>query len=703
VKERKGKDKTKHKGADDLQTLAELLKGKYKKHRAYNAESDSETSGDDGDDEDEESEDIAALSKNIASKIPESDWVADSDASSHMTDQLRLFSEPLIRIKRRTIKVEGGKLYVNHCDTAVMRDRHGNSVKLFSVLHVPKLGVNLLSGRRMCEKGLQGSFDDKGLYMHDKREKQMIEALECEGVYIVERIANGLDEFALLSAMQRDTSSAFSATHSSMNLDGSMNLDHPAPHTNVIHHENEAEVDHGQLSSANDKSFKLYKLWHRRFAHLGSAKLRQLHKITTLEKPIPINDSHENVCEVCALTKFINKREHNVSDRKTSILALISIDICEPLPLSLDSESYFLEIVNNHSRKTWCIPLKQRSDAPDALRKWKLSVELHSDARLLSVRSDNATELKVTLNSWCSSVGIASQYTVPHMSIQNGVAERVIRTTENSVRAMIKDAELLIEFWAEAAKTDVYLRNRTVTEPLVDGALTTPEKAFIGIKPSIDHVRVWGCKCYSHVDPKSLPTGGRRDKFMDRGRPGAFMGYVKDIDKQYRLWAPDLGRVIKSHAVKFAEDEKSGDMNLRLRKQTFNVLPERRPVGRPPKNNVSTDVSKPDAPMIDVPSESTNALKTTAVNLDALSKVTSQTPDDREIHSNVQITQEVFAPSTSKPAVQTFLHVAISKRKRDSEDQQLKDRASKISRAMAVWLATEEADNDESDCDASMS
>ena len=88
----------------------------------------------------------------------------------------------------------------------------------------------------------------------------MIETLECENVYRVKRIANNLDEFALLSVMQRDVSSAFSVMHSSMNLDDLMNLDHFASHTDVIHHENEVEVDHDQLSFANDKSFKLYKL-----------------------------------------------------------------------------------------------------------------------------------------------------------------------------------------------------------------------------------------------------------------------------------------------------------------------------------------------------------------------------------------------------------------------------------------------------------
>jgi len=177
-----------------------------------------------------------------------------------MIDQLQLFSESLICIKKCIIKVEKRKLYVNHCNTAVMQDHYKNSVKLFFVLHVSKLKMNLLFEKRMCKKDLQESFDNKDLYMHDKRKKQMIETLEYENIYIVKRIANDLDEFALLSVMQCDISSAFSVMHNSMNLDDSMNLDHSASHTNVIHHENEIKVDHDQLSFANDKSFKLYKL-----------------------------------------------------------------------------------------------------------------------------------------------------------------------------------------------------------------------------------------------------------------------------------------------------------------------------------------------------------------------------------------------------------------------------------------------------------
>jgi len=74
VKKRKDKDKTKHKNADDLQTLTELLKSKHKKHRVYNAKSDdSEISDNNEKDENKKSENIAALSKNIVSKISEFD------------------------------------------------------------------------------------------------------------------------------------------------------------------------------------------------------------------------------------------------------------------------------------------------------------------------------------------------------------------------------------------------------------------------------------------------------------------------------------------------------------------------------------------------------------------------------------------------------------------------------------------------------
>jgi len=74
-------------------------------------------------------------------------------------------------------------------------------------------------------------------------------------------------------------------------------------------------------------------------------------------------------------------------------------------------------------------------------------------------------------------------------------------------------------------------------------------------------------------------------------------------------------------------------------------------VRRSSKNNFSTNISKFDAFMIDVSFESTDALKTIIINLNALnSKITSHTSDERKAYANVQITQKVFASSMFKLA-----------------------------------------------------
>lgn len=109
---------------------------------------------------------------------------------------------------------------------------------------------------------------------------------------------------------------------------------------------------------------------------MGTKKLGELHKVTTLADPILAPKEEDHVCGVCALTKIKNKKGHHVSDRKAASLSLISIDVCGPLPTSWAGYSYFLEIVDNYSRKVWIIALKRREDALDALRQWRLKAEL---------------------------------------------------------------------------------------------------------------------------------------------------------------------------------------------------------------------------------------------------------------------------------------------------------------------------------------
>ncbi len=74
---------------------------------------------------------------------------------------------------------------------------------------------------------------------------------------------------------------------------------------------------------------------------------------------------------------------------------------------------------------------------------------------------------------------------------------------------------------------------------------------------------------------------------------------------------------------------------MQFRKQIFNILLEQRSIERLFKNNVLTNVLEFDALIIDVLFELIDTLKTIAINLNTLSKITLYTLDKRKIYINI--------------------------------------------------------------------
>ncbi|KAF7827103.1 Retrovirus-related Pol polyprotein from transposon TNT 1-94 [Senna tora] len=71
----------------------------------------------------------------------------------------------------------------------------------------------------------------------------------------------------------------------------------------------------------------------------------------------------------------------------------------------------------------------------------------------------------------------------------NGVAERRNRTLLDMVRSMMSNSKLPIFLWREALKTVVCIQNRVPTKVVSK----TPFEIWKGWKPSLNHIRVWGC------------------------------------------------------------------------------------------------------------------------------------------------------------------------------------------------------------------
>ena len=65
-----------------------------------------------------------------------------------------------------------------------------------------------------------------------------------------------------------------------------------------------------------------------------------------------------------------------------------------------------------------------------------------------------------------------------------------------AARAMLHDLDLPMHLWAEAARTTVYVQNRT-PHRILDNK--TPEEAFFGEKLEVNHLRIFGCPVYIHI------------------------------------------------------------------------------------------------------------------------------------------------------------------------------------------------------------
>jgi hypothetical protein len=110
-------------------------------------------------------------------------------------------------------------------------------------------------------------------------------------------------------------------------------------------------------------------------------------------------------------------------------------------------------------------------------------------------------------------------------------------------RSMLKGDGLGQELWAEAVSTTCYLVNRSPSSALDD---TSPHEVWSGKKPSLQHLRVFGCDAYVHV-PKE-----NRSKLDNKAEKCIFIGY-KDGVKGYKLWNLETKKIVYSRDVVFRE------------------------------------------------------------------------------------------------------------------------------------------------------
>lgn len=289
-----------------------------------------------------------------------------------------------------------------------------------------------------------------------------------------------------------------------------------------------------------------YQIWHTRMGHPSAQRLQNLHNYASGIK-LPVNTERPS-CTTCNLTKMTRTVSREPFTKSSRKLARIHTDIWGPYQThSLGGHIYFISLIDDHTWKSWLICLKSRKDLYRFVNDWMKVVELDSGEKVTVFRCDNAKEYQ-KFEQLVQAEGVRMEYTTPYTPEQNGIAKQFNRTIVQMVRSMLTWAELPHIFWGKAAVTANYLRNLLPT----NANDILPEEAWTSQKPSIHHLRTFGCLVYIYIPSEN------RAKLDRVSSQGIFVGYHST--HQYRVYNPKTRKVEWHTSVKFLEHVPGGKL-----------------------------------------------------------------------------------------------------------------------------------------------
>lgn len=422
-------------------------------------------------------------------------WVLDSGCSSHMTKEKfvldgfsHISGNVFLAGKGSVTKSEGIGSIISKFE---IDNRYGNNVYLKDTLFVPELRNNLLSIRKLDEIGYKVIFGNDLALIYDNNKILVGKGIKNGSKYIIE---------------------------------------------------SEITVNTCFMSTEN-MSNKM--LWHKRLTHLSPKYIDKLIKESLVENANKIC-SGEIECESCSASKLTQKPhkiiEHEVTSKP---LELIYIDLCGPMPTdSIKGSKYMMVLVDDYTGMYFVYFLKHKNEALDHFIEFQRKFENRLETKIKSIRTDNGREfVNENFRKQLKESGISHQKTVPYNPQSNGKVERANRVLLDRARTILNDSKLPPEFWAEAIATACHVSNLTPRK----GKTNTPFELFFGHKPSLEHLRVFGCVVFFYI-PKQ-----HRDKLEPRGDIGIMVGYARSRSG-YRIYDVKNQKVIEERTVKFHEN-----------------------------------------------------------------------------------------------------------------------------------------------------
>ena len=108
---------------------------------------------------------------------------------------------------------------------------------------------------------------------------------------------------------------------------------------------------------------------------------------------------------------------------------------------SLGGSRYFVTFIDDKSRFTAVYFMKTKDQVLEKFKEYEVMVTNMTEKKIKILRSDNGGEYtSKEFSNYLKEKGIQQQLSVPRTPQQNGVAERMNRTTQETARSMIHNA-----------------------------------------------------------------------------------------------------------------------------------------------------------------------------------------------------------------------------------------------------------------------
>ncbi|CAI7828647.1 unnamed protein product [Closterium sp. NIES-53] len=508
-------------------------------------------------------------------------WVIDSGATYSMTPRADLLTELEPSSVKHVTPALGQRAEVKGMGKAMLKGAHGKMVGLKNVLWVPNLAANLISVRRLQKAGMDTSSKGAKTYTARLGERLLWDLHEDRDVY------NEMWQIPVVPMpKERQVAASISTKGEAVgsgdgvngrakemkskkcNLGGTSKLgEHEESgaaaqkqHKSEENPRAAAEEEYGDnmwgtIASAafsNPTSATGECDWltlHRRMGHVALPILQQLVK-NEMVAGIRVKGERDEVlgCPTCMQAKFTRFPFSSSEATAKAPLHEVVMDVVGPLKLGAAGAEYFLTIVDIYTRMTWVYVLSKKSDVAETVTTdWLPMVERQQDRLVKAIRTDRGGEfLSKEFGLWVNKNGIRHSFTMPYSPAMNGIAERANRTITETARGLLIEAGLPEYFWPDAVRSACVAKNRALTH--VGANKWVPYVEWIGRKPKVDMLRVFGCMCMALV-PKHL----RHNKLGAKAIWAVHLGMAQN-SKGWLLWDPFTKKFLVSRDCKFMEN-----------------------------------------------------------------------------------------------------------------------------------------------------